>query len=201
MRDVSSRDRCGYWRPMGVTSGVTFRILPGLPPYGAAVGCPSDWGHRGKEGFVVRFEPRSASPWVGNFRRGPSRVDSVLSFENGSSLLVVAGGAVYQVDPERSGPVSEAACCVTDIVEVPARGCFVFGWNHVALSCWGPDGLAWQTRRVSWDGLRKLRVDGDFVRGEGWSAPDNSWVRFEAELLTGNVSGGASVSQRAGDDT
>jgi hypothetical protein len=136
----------------------------------------------------VQFEPVSGEKWVANFSRGLSDTDAVLSF--GDHFLVVAGGALYVVDAERSESTTEVDCCVTDILEVPVPAGFVFGWNHTALSLWTLDGVRWRTRRLSWDGFRRLRVERGRVHGEGWSAPDGEWVPFEVVLENGEASGG-----------
>src|SRR5437773_11874603 len=78
--------------PLGgdIKLSTPFRVLPGLPPYGApAIPCPRQWGHRGGEGFVVAFNAPGAE-WVGNFGRGLSSKDAALAHPDGHRVLVIA---------------------------------------------------------------------------------------------------------------
>jgi hypothetical protein len=49
---------------------------------------------------VVRFNPASVEPWVGNFQRGLTPYDSVLAHPDGRQVVIVAGGQGYVIDPE-----------------------------------------------------------------------------------------------------
>ena len=179
--------------PLGgdIKLSTPFRVLPGLPAYGApAIPCPRHWGHRGGEGFVVAFNAPGAE-WVGNFGRGLSSKDAALAHPDGHRVLVIAGGALYEVDPGRAEPIDVTDCCVTEILHIPDLNCFVFARNHVSLMRWDADGKHWDTGRISWDGFAKLRPDGDRILGEAWSAPDDQWLPFEVDLETGETTGGA----------
>ena len=50
---------------------------------------------------------------------------------------------------------------------------------------------AWQTRRLSWDGLRNLALDGDDLIGEAYDPTDQSWHAFSVDLSTGEAQGGS----------
>ena len=170
----------------------TFKVLPGLPPYGApAIACPQRWERRGGEGFVVAFEPTLGAQWVGNFGRGLSNKDAALPHPDGRRVLVIAGGALYEVDPVKAEPVDVADCCVTEILHISYLNCFVFARNHVSLMRWDAAGKRWDTGRISWDGFAKLRAERQHVLGEAWSAPGDEWRPFEVDLDTGDASGGA----------
>ena len=80
----------------------SFRILPGLPAYGAAaVLVPPAWGHGAHEGLVVEFITDTGERWVGNFRPGLGGVDDVLPHPDGRNVLVVSAGSAWLVDPNR----------------------------------------------------------------------------------------------------
>lgn len=77
-----------------------FRVLPGLPAVGApATAIPSEWGARGREGFVVEFATGSGS-WTANFKPGLGGLNSVFSHPNDRDVIVVASGDLWFVDPE-----------------------------------------------------------------------------------------------------
>src|SRR5437899_214164 len=79
----------------------TSEVLPGLPAYGPMAEPFSATG-RGKhrEGLVLRFTSEAGESWVGNFQRSGNGIDYVVDHPNGSSIVVIAGGQAYTVDPE-----------------------------------------------------------------------------------------------------
>jgi hypothetical protein len=172
--------------------GQSFEVLPGLPPYGPrAIQCPAGWGHDAKEGFVVAFHLTSSQRWVGNFGRGLSHVDTVLAMPAVGKLAVIAGGALYEVDPKIPGPVEQAACCVTDTLEAPDAEKLILVWNHIELGCWGARGEVWNTGRISWDGFRNLKIDAGRITGDAWSPMGDRWFPLSVDINTGVVEGGA----------
>src|SRR5258706_15261257 len=79
---------------------MTFRSLEGLPTYGEPPEAfPAGFGRLGREGFVVEFNPRSGTAWIGNFGPGLSSFSGAYAFPDGTRVFVVAGGAGYVVDP------------------------------------------------------------------------------------------------------
>ena len=74
----------------------TVEVLPGLPaepPYAeqfAPVGISTF-----REGYVLRFEPRSSGPWCGNFQKaGGSYYCTHLTLATGE-VVIIAGGTGY----------------------------------------------------------------------------------------------------------
>ena len=169
-----------------------FALLTGLAGIGLpAVPCPLEWGQLGREGTVVSFCTRDGSTWIGNFRGGLGTETAVIRHPDGKRVLVIANGAMYEVDPEHPQPINESACCVTGIWPVPSMKAILLARNHISLVLWTAHGRGWDTGRLSWDGFRNVRVDGERVEGEAWSAPDNSWPPFHVDLKTGEFWGGA----------
>jgi hypothetical protein len=79
---------------------MTFRRLPGLPPYGRiATTFPPQWGGCVREGLVVEFAPNDRDSWVGNFRPGLGGVDDVRSHPNGRDVIVISNGSLWIVEP------------------------------------------------------------------------------------------------------
>jgi hypothetical protein len=79
----------------------TFEILAGLPATGPY---PEQFSSDGRgthqEGVVVRVSPPNGTPWIGNFQRGGSGFSGAFPHPDGVSLIVIAGGEGYVVDPE-----------------------------------------------------------------------------------------------------
>jgi hypothetical protein len=171
---------------------IPFALLKGLPGTGPRpVSCPPEWGRLGREGTVVSFRKRDGSMWIGNFGRGLGTETAVLPHPDGKRALVIANGAIYEVDPDHAEPLSESDCCVTAIWPVESMNALLFARSHIALMLWGARGREWDTGRLSWDGFRNVRIEGSWIEGEAWSAPDDSWPRFQVNLKTGEYTGGA----------
>src|ERR1041385_3925097 len=82
--------------------GATWRVLPGLPPYGPlATSFPLSFAATGQEGFVVEFLPDSPGSWVGNFREGSGSYTHVHRIPHGRDVVVFAKGRGYVVDVDQ----------------------------------------------------------------------------------------------------
>lgn len=175
-----------------MTSAPLWEFLDGLPPYGPmAVPFSATGQGTHREGLVVRFSPPAGS-WVGNFQRGLSSLDEVFAHPNGRHIVVVAGGTAYVIEADRHSLVSHFGAQIEQVVLAPANG-FVLLGNGLWFEALGPAGTAWRSRRISWDGMRKVSLAGTVVRGEAYApeGPDGTWYPFEVDVMTGTVSGGS----------
>ena len=115
---------------------------------------------------------------------------------NPHELCAVAGGYAYILDttaPERSTHIPLKP--VTELLVLAAHGLLIFSGFH-SLVAWGREGLAWQTARLSWEGIRLtgLRPDAtgaDRLHGIGWNLMTDKEVEFSIDLATGSHTGGA----------
>jgi hypothetical protein len=167
-----------------------FRVLPGLPATGPWPGqfSASDRGtHR--EGFVVEFSPEGKPAWVGNFQPGAASYSAVLPHLDGTSWIVIAGGQAYVIDPEERRLLAVFGGYINMALAVPSANLLVTD-NGVWLEAWDKSGLRWRSRRISWDGMRDLRIENGKIKGEAWSAPDDCEYPFAVDLTTGAVEGG-----------
>jgi hypothetical protein len=169
-----------------------WEILEGLPVYGAMAEPFSTTGqgtHR--EGLVVRFSPPMGS-WIGNFQRGLSSLDEVFAHPNGRHIVVVAGGIAYVVDAEGHSLVEHFGAQIEQVICVPAHDFVILG-NGLWLEALCSTGTAWRLRRIAWDGMRNVCLDGTIVRGEAYApeGPDGTWHSFEVDAITGALSGGS----------
>jgi hypothetical protein len=120
----------------------------------------------------------------------PSMPTGVWACPNPREMCAVAGGYAYIVDtgmPERSAQIS-----LKPVVEVRVlieQGLLVFVGFH-AMAAWGRNGLAWETNRLSWEGIRVTGVEGDALRGFGWSLKTDKEVEFTVDLESGSHTGG-----------
>jgi hypothetical protein len=167
-----------------------FKILPGLPPYGP---CASPFPENGRgsfsEGLVIQFFPCSENAWIGNFQRGRLGPDTVLEHPDECHIIIVARGEGYIINPETRKQITQLPYirCAFAVTEL---GAVVLG-DYFRFASLRANGFWWQSKRISWDGFRKIAVSGTTLTGESYSAPAQAWVPFSLDLTSGKCSGGA----------
>jgi len=169
-----------------------FRVLNGLPatgPYPEQFSAEGRGMHR--EGFVVEFFPEKKPNWVGNFQPGMTEYSAVLPHFDGAALIVIAGGQAYVIDPEERRLLAFFGGAIDVALVVPPGNLLVIGCNGIWLEAWDNSGLRWRSRRISWDGMRDIRIENDKVKGKAWSPIDHVEYPFEVNLTTGAVEGGS----------
>ena len=168
-----------------------FEILAGMPVYGAYPEqfSATSWGTH-SEGFVVRVQPSGAEPWVGNFQRGLSSYDAAHLHPDARGLVVVAGGQAYVVEPKSRQLIETFGAQVCWSEQIAEHQLLVFH-NGLWFNAYGPGGQLWQTRRLSWDGVRVESISYPSLSGEAWTFDGDRWVSFALDLRSGEVSGGS----------
>jgi hypothetical protein len=120
----------------------------------------------------------------------PAMPSGIFSCPKPRELCVVAGGYAYVIDtgaPERSTQIPLKP--VAEVLTLVDHGLLVFVGFH-AMVAWGRYGLAWQTARLSWEGIRVAGVEGNALRGFGWNLMTDQEVEFSVDLRTGAHIGG-----------
>ena len=177
-----------------------FRVLPGLPPYGPpARTFPEGWGHGAREGLVVEFTRNDGGAWVGNFQRGYRANRDVRLHPNGSDVLVTSDGPLWHVQVERQ-TAAQHAHDVLGVWDVSDPAGVLYDDNGIEFVFFGADGRQWHSRRVSFDGFDKIRIDGPYLTGLSWSPVADEWIPFNIDLNTGRVEGGSYVAAAASDE-
>ena len=143
--------------------------------------------------LLVLVHPASGGTFLATCALGftdASMPTGIYPCPNPRELCAVAGGYAYVIDtaaPERSTHIPLKP--VAEVLPLPAHSLLIFAGFHTLLA-WGAEGLAWQTARLSWEGLRIEGVEGDTLRGFGWNMTANKDVEFSIDLRTGAHSGG-----------
>lgn len=143
--------------------------------------------------LLVQVHPASGGSFLATCALGftdPAMPTGIFSCPNPRELCAVAGGYAYILDaaaPDRSTHIPLKP--VAEVLVLAAHGLLVFVGFH-ALIAWGREGLAWQTARLSWEGIRITGVEGGELRGFGWNLMADKEVAFSVDLLTGAHSGG-----------
>lgn len=104
-------------------------------------------------------------------------------------LTVHAGDTQSALDTAQS--LSNAAQSAADAAQSLSRtaqslrGGLILFVGHVSILAWGKDGEAWESPRLSWEGLTGLRIEGDTLYGLGWDMKTDKDVPFVLDLRTG----------------
>lgn len=129
----------------------------------------------------------------------PSMPTGLYACPNPQELCGVAGGYAYIVDtaaPQRSTHIPLRP--VVAVLPLPAQTLLLFAGFH-SIVAWGADGLAWQTARLSWEGVRLTGVRSGahgapigtpYLYGLGWNMHTDKEVEFAIDLRTGAHTGG-----------
>ena len=120
----------------------------------------------------------------------PTMPTGIFSCPNPNELCAVAGGYAYIIDtlqPEHSTHITLKP--VTEIHPLPANNLILFIGFH-SIVAWGPQGQAWQSARLSWEGVRITEVKENILHGTGWNLLTDKEVPFTLDLLTGQHQGG-----------
>jgi hypothetical protein len=142
------------------------------------------------EGLWLRVSAANGKSWIGVFAYAhPSSypLSRVVSSPDPGRLCVVAKGRAYIVkadEPEAWEQIPVGP--VLDVRLIPEKGLLVFS-DFTRLAAYGTTGLAWQSSRLCWDGLRIVSVTRDTIEGSGYD-PTNSIThesRFVVDLKTG----------------
>jgi len=120
----------------------------------------------------------------------PKMPSGLYACPNPRELCAVAGGYAYILDtesPERSTHIPMKP--VAEVRFLTEHGLLLFVGFHVIVA-WGREGMAWQTARLSWEGIRVTGVEGEELHGFGWNMQTDREVEFTVDLRTGAHSGG-----------
>ena len=105
-------------------------------------------------------------------------------------MCAVAGGYAYIVDtahPEHCTHIALKPVVEVRVLEEQKLLLFAGFHNIVA---WGEQGLAWETAKLSWEGLRITGIEDNTLHGFGWNLMTDKEVAFSIDLLTGQHQGG-----------
>ncbi len=63
--------------------------------------------------------------------------------------------------------------------------------GFTTITALGRSGLAWTTKRLSWEGVTISEISGEKLQGLGWDAIADKEIPFVVDLTTGQHTGGA----------
>ena len=148
--------------------------------------------------LLVQVHPAIGGTFLATCALGftdPSMPTGIFACPNPRELCAVAGGYAYVLDtasPELSTHIPLKP--VAEVLVLAEQGLLIFVGFH-AMVAWGREGLAWQTARLSWEGIRVTGVCADengtaALHGFGWNLTTDKEVEFAVDLRTGTHTGG-----------
>ena len=141
--------------------------------------------------LLIMVRPRSQPPYLVTCARGfhdPAMPTAVFSCPNQDEICAVAGGYAYVADVHRAETCVQVG--LKPVVEVHAAGGLLLFVGFHTIVGWGREGLAWQTAKLSWEGIRIVSVSDMEMRGFGWDLRQDVEVEFSVDLRTGKHEGG-----------
>ncbi|HLY41962.1 MAG TPA: hypothetical protein VKR52_12165 [Terracidiphilus sp.] len=117
--------------------------------------------------------------------RDPIVPTGIWSCPNPAELCAVSGGYAYLIDttaPERFTMLPWRP--VLEVRPVPGQSLLLFVSHHAILA-WGADGLAWQSDKLSDEGVTITAIESDVLHGRGWQMLTDKESSFTLDLRTG----------------
>jgi len=169
-----------------------YEILKSLPAYGPMYIPITENGESySSEGFVVRFFKSDGTNWVANFKEGWTELNAVYEFEEQDNLLVIAGGTCYIMNPENHELIISFGAGYQTVIKAPKNKLIL--QDSTDLTIVEANGEIWHTERISWDGIKELKIEGQFISGLSFNpmSDKDEWIEFVVDLEKRNVKGGS----------
>lgn len=120
--------------------------------------------------------------------RDPAVPSGVWSCPNEDKICAVAGGYAYIIDTAQPEVFTMIAYRpVLGVRSAIASGLLLFV-GHRSILAWGTQGIAWETEKLSDEGVTITALEGDFARGLGWNLMSDKETPFALDLGSGKIS-------------
>jgi hypothetical protein len=145
---------------------------------------------RGALEVLIRPDAVGAEPFLATCALGfrDSAVPMGLwSTPNPEEICAVSGGYAYVIDtaaPERFAMIEHRP--VLEVRPVADAGLLLFV-GHRSIVAWGREGLAWESEKLSDEGITITTVEGGLLRGLGWEMRSDTEEAFALDLKTGGA--------------
>lgn len=136
----------------------------------------------------VLVRPERAEPFLATCALGfrdPAAPNGIWAAPNPAEICVVSGGYAYLIDtsaPERFTMIPYRPVMA---VRVAAEARLLLFVGHRGILAWGAQGMAWETEKLSDEGVTITAIEGGVVRGMGWEMRTDREMAFALEMGTG----------------
>ena len=143
------------------------------------------------EGVALRFYKSDGTNWVANFQPGWTDLKEVHEFKDDERLLIVAHGTCYMMNPEQTKPLSVFGVGYLKTFKTHDERLIL--QDQTDLTIIEANGEHWHTERISWDGLKDLRLENNLVTGLSYDPMNDAdeWVQFTFDVDTKTLTGGS----------
>ncbi len=159
------------------------RESTGFRPYGNKVKDQGALVPEANAESLILPQPFLASCAVGFL--DPIVPTGIWSCPNPREICTVSGGYAYLIDstaPERFSMVPFRP--VLDVCAAVDAGLLLFVGHHSILA-WGKEGQAWQSEKLSDEGVTITGIESGMLRGIGWKMMTDKEAPFAIDLQTG----------------
>jgi hypothetical protein len=167
------------------------RILPArpliLPPHHFVYPRDAEEVERGALEVMIRPDPNSPE-FLATCALGfqdPIVPTGLWSCPNPNEICAVSGGYAYLIDtiaPERFTMLPFRP--VLDVRAFPGMNLLLFVGHHAILA-WSANGQAWESEKLSSEGVTIASIDGATLRGRGWDMLTDKETDFALDLRHG----------------
>lgn len=180
--------------------------MPGAPGPDSGTGEPSTKNLLGapdpdsgiRESATADSPRPNAQPFLATCALGfrdPVAPTGLWSAPHPAWLCAVSGGYAYLIDttaPEQFIMLPYRP--VLDIRAAIAEGLLLFV-SHYKILAWGRDGQAWESEKLSDEGVTITAIEPGVVRGLGWEMRTDRETPFDLDLRTGRRKSSAAPGQ------
>jgi len=133
-------------------------------------------------------EPAEAEPFLATCALGfadPLVPTGIWAAPNPREMCAISGGYAYVIDtmaPERFAMIPYRP--VMEVRAAVAQQLLLFV-GHRSILAWGVGGQAWESEKLSDEGLSLFMIEGDMLHGMGWQMLTDKETPFALDLRTG----------------
>jgi hypothetical protein len=117
--------------------------------------------------------------------RDPAVPTGIWASPNRNQICAVSGGYAYIIDttaPEQFTMIPYRP--VLEVRAIPEQDLLLFVGHHRILA-WGTSGQAWESPKLSDEGVKIGSIDGDVLHGMGWEMMSDKETPFWINLKSG----------------
>jgi hypothetical protein len=132
--------------------------------------------------------PAASPEFLATFALGfadPAVPTGVWACPNPAQLCAVAGGYAYLINTAAPSQWEQVEYRpVLQVTPLLQHQLLLFAGHH-SLVAYGLEGKAWQTKKLSWEGIKILQITDQTLTGLGWDLMTDREFEFQVNLDTG----------------
>jgi hypothetical protein len=159
-----------------------------LPPRHFVYPRAAEEVERGALEVLIRPGAPEARPFLATCALGfhdPAVPTGLWSAPNPEEICAVAGGYAYLIDS--TAPERFTMLPYRPVLEIRplVRECLLLFVGHHSVLAWTREGQAWESEKLSDEGVTITAIEGCVLRGTGWEMKTDRESSFELDLRSG----------------